>query len=110
MVIATISFMLEEAPGSVGSLSKNSLERRGFADASMSHNLKNPSFRKLFQKELSNPDKYKPKPSHVQKSQELDENRPVVAEGSWQLYGLYGLVIILVIAWACIKGSDQPDL
>ena len=110
MIVATISFMNEEAPGSIGSLNKSKFERRAFAQASMQHNLHNQMFRKLFQKELSNPSKYKPKPiasegdkGAMQQEKEGTHNQP---EDSWKLYALCGLLIVLVIAWASVKGNN----
>ena len=48
MILATISFMMEEAKGSVGSLTQTTIERRHHAENSMRHNLTNHQFRELF--------------------------------------------------------------
>jgi ubiquitin-conjugating enzyme E2 J2 len=52
MILATISFMNSEEPGA-GYINSSSYTRRQYAKASLDHNLKNPLFRELFKKYLT---------------------------------------------------------
>lgn len=102
MVLATISFMTSEETGT-GSIHESHAARRAHAARSLHLNRQNPLFLQLFKKQLSDPAVMKPRaePQPVQEG--------TVPE-SYYLYGVYGLLALVVFAWVYLRNQPQSPL
>jgi ubiquitin-conjugating enzyme E2 J2 len=101
MVLATISFMTSEE-GGTGSLHESHSSRRAHAARSLQLNRLNPLFAQLFKKQLSDPAMLRTPITQPAAQQAVPE--------SYYLYGVYGLLALVVFAWIYLRNLPQSPL